>query len=138
MTPKLNFPDLTKINTPVLFLDDDTLARMRAWAHGVERLTTDGQWLQTKPAFNPGTTYRACPAPLEPDYVDWSQVAAPFNWHARDEDGAGAFYEYEPQQGRRTWRQIEGDYVPSHSHASYRRGTVDWRDSLISRLEVEG
>lgn len=135
---KLHFDDLTAITAPFGLLDDDTQQRLRAWPHGLELFTMNGWEGKLVPFWGCAATYRARPAPLVPDYVDWSHVAAPFNWYARDANGDGFFYENKPSIGGNGWSCGDGTYCRSAAHASCRRGTVDWRDSLISRPEVEG
>jgi hypothetical protein len=141
MTDKLNFPDLTKITAPLGLLDDDTYARLCAWSHGLE-YWDGGEWVGTTtkaPRRGGCWVYRARPAPLVPDSVDWSHVAEPYDWHARDESGSRSFYTRKPDLTATYWR-LEGrqwEAADSAAVASYRRGTVDWRDSLISRPGAE-
>jgi hypothetical protein len=135
---RLHFADLTAITAPFGLLDDDTQARLHAWRHGWEWLGPDGKWQPTDAlGLSHAATYRARPAPLVQDTVDWSHVAEPYNWHARDESGQGFFFEEEPTKYDFYWT-ADGKYRSSAAHASYRPGTVDWRDSKISRPGVKG
>jgi hypothetical protein len=142
MTDKLHFADLTWITAPFGLLDDDTQERLLEWPHGVELFCVDlaGKctWSVVRATFAPWQTYRASLEPLVPDSVDWSHVGPAVNWIARDEDGAVWGYAARPMAGDSPWFfrswagwRIDG-LIPS-----YRRGTVGWRDSLISRPGVE-
>jgi hypothetical protein len=137
MTEKLHFDDLTQITAPPVFLDDDTFNRLSAWPHGLEFWVGNG-WSTPQMACvlrNNAFVCRARPAPLAPDIVDWSQVTV--DWIARDQFGcAYGFFKRPTLASGAIWNQrcyrIDG-LIPS-----YRLGTVDWRDSLISRPGVEG
>jgi hypothetical protein len=138
---RLHFDDLTAITAPFGLLDDDTQARLRAWPHGVESFANYGAgWFSNPtPYWTSCYTYRARPAPLEPDYVDWSQVGPAVNHIARDEDGEVWGYEAKPRL-HDPCRNASAGHSVRHADRlfpSYRRGTVDWRDSLISRPGVE-
>ena len=136
---RLHFDDLTAITAPFGLLDDDTQKRLQVAPYGVELLRANGAWLlPVSSSLFPNLTYRARPAPLVQDIVDWSHVAPPFNWHARDAHGCGHFYTHKPISNISLWLLTDGDIQSSSAHASYRRGTVDWRDSLISRPGVKG
>lgn len=138
---RLHFDDLTAITAPFGLLDDDTRQRLHAWPHGWEFVTARGEWAVCyNPQFFRDYAYRARPAPLEPDYVDWSHVAEPFNWHARDENGYRFFYKAKPELGDGIWLDdlADNDMCEAAAVAGFVRGTVDWRDSLISRPGVEG
>jgi hypothetical protein len=135
---RLHFADLTAITAPFGLLDDDTQARLLGWPHGADLFYDGGEWVPNDDgAFFVDVTYRARPAPLTQDTVDWSDVAEPFNWHAREASGDGFFFEEEPTKNDLYWT-AGGKYRSSAAHASYVRGTVDWRDSLISRPGVKG
>lgn len=138
---KLHFDDLTKIIAPFGLLDDDTQQRLRAWPHGVEFFTARGAWVVCgHPSFFGDGAYRARPAQLEPDYVDWSQVGPAVNYIATDEDGEVWGYEMEPMISTIGWQAQKRRAVryADRLFPSYRPGAVGWRDSLISRPGVEG
>ena len=140
--PKLNFPDLTKITAPPGLLDDDTYDRMCAWPHGLE-YWDGGRWIVTTPKM-PGRgtwfVYRARPAPLVPDSVDWSHVGPAVNWIARDKSGVTGF-ECKPLYNdvHGEWFYSSGRVVinANHMFPSYRPGTTPPCDSLISRPGAE-
>ncbi len=71
------------------------------------------------------------PAPTKPS-VDWSQIAEPFNWIARDEDGLAYAMTERPEAFTSSWSG--GDYRRIDDLIqSYRPGSCNWRDSLICR-----
>ena len=72
------------------------------------------------------------PEPLTPDTIDWSHVAPEWKFMARDESGRAYLYEIGPVLKTNQW-MTEPYAALAQSHASYRRGTVDWRDSLVRR-----
>ena len=82
-------------------------------------------------AFN----YRIAPAPaLVPDSIDWSHVAPEFRWMARDLSENAFLYTTPPSGLARVWTTRIASYtVNARSFASYKRGTVDWKDSLVER-----
>ena len=65
-----------------------------------------------------------------PDSIDWSHVAPEWKYMARDEEGDVWFYELYPTAYDDHW---SGEATRASSHASYKRGTVDWKDSLVKR-----
>ncbi len=90
------------------------------------------EWVDEAPPPEP------TPATTKPS-VDWSQIAEPFDWIARDQDGRTFAIDKEPAADGANWlakdarcRRIDG-LIPS-----YRPGTCDWRDSLICRPGKEG
>lgn len=78
------------------------------------------------------TPYRIAPEPLIPDSINWEHVAPEFKWMARDEDGRAYMFREEPRLERNEWVSSPAGSL-AVSFASYRRGTVDWRDSLVRR-----
>lgn len=74
-----------------------------------------------------------------PDYINWDHVAPEYKWMARNGWGSAKLYISRPQilqQG--DWHGWpDGDSITAGTHASYKRGTVDWKDSLVSREEWE-
>lgn len=127
--------DLTKIDRPFGLLDPETQEALRKWEHGVECFNATSVWCEPiNMVFFAHCTYRARPAPLVPDTIDWSHVAPEWKWMARDEDGLVYFYTGKPNMGAYNWDSIsEWEYCTAF--ASYRRGTVAWQDSLVQRPE---
>lgn len=72
--------------------------------------------------------------PVEPDSIDWSHIGPDFKWMARDEDGNCYIYRNKPAIYSYFWKGGLGDDVlVNNLFTSYRRGTVDWTDSLVER-----
>lgn len=125
--------DLTKITTPFGLLDKETQAALRAHGGPLEVFTSSG-WRDVS-FFSGGlsSTYRVKPAALIPDSIDWSHVAPELKWMARDADGSAYLFPEEPKFFGSMW--TGNDFREVAAFASYRRGTVDWRDSLVRRPE---
>lgn len=69
------------------------------------------------------------------DTINWDHVAPEFKWMARDEDGKCWLYEKKPSQRKCVWDQDSSMWANGFS--SYRKGTVDWKDSLVIRPGCE-
>lgn len=82
------------------------------------------------PFVQPDTAYRAI---AMPDQIDWTHVADWVLAIARDEDGRVHGYDHEPKPAEIAWIPNGGadQFCEMFSHASYRRGTCDWRNSLM-------
>jgi hypothetical protein len=89
-------------------------------------------WTKAAPTWAEWKIYRIAPEPLVPDSINWDHVAPEWKWLARDENGKAYLFAEKPRMVRTEWISC-----PAASHASsfasYRRGTVDWRDSLVIR-----
>jgi hypothetical protein len=84
------------------------------------------------PSWRDDFIYRIAPEPLIPDSINWDHVAPEYNYMARDEDGGAVLFRRPPQQHLRQW----GGFAfcgNAQDFTSYRRGTVDWKDSLVIR-----
>lgn len=75
------------------------------------------------------------------DEIDWSHVAPEYKFMARDDLSESAFIHTEAAfldggkwEHRGFWHS-DGDSVQANAFASYKRGTCDWRDSLVRRPE---
>lgn len=71
------------------------------------------------------------------DEIDWSHVAPEFEWMARDKSGHCRVYSSKPEvldDYPNCWLSVywRGDVK---AFASYKRGTCDWRNSLVRRPE---
>jgi len=67
-----------------------------------------------------------------PDSIDWTHVSTDIYCMARDAGGNCFGYLSEPEQLTNTWktcRYING--LNMLGFASYKRGTVDWKESLV-------
>jgi len=123
--------DLTKITTPFGLLDPETQEALRKWEHGWDYYSGKDGWLEwPDPSWSTIGTYRARPAPLVPDAIDWSHVAPEWKWMARDEDGTAWLSEFRPEQLASCFGSGTAD---ARAFSSYRRGTVAWQDSLVER-----
>ena len=111
---------------------------MQHFADGgeVERKRPFSDW-ETEvdnPAWNwEGRCYRK--AVIKPS-IDWSHVAERFDWMATDEDGETYAYEREPSIRNNIWG-ASGVHVRVVAFASFKPGTCDWKDSLVSRKEAD-
>ncbi len=72
------------------------------------------------------------------DSVDWSQIARPFDWIARDEDGAVFAFDCAPTVECDVWNSDGRQRRIDALIPSYDPGTCGWRDSLICRPGKEG
>lgn len=72
--------------------------------------------------------------PSTPDTIDWSHVHPDYNYMARDANGSCYLFKNRPEIKVATW--LSGFAMRWRSvdtHASYKRGTTDWKDSLVIR-----
>lgn len=67
-----------------------------------------------------------------PDSINWDHVSPEWKYMARDLDGSVWFFIVEPEKRQGFW-ESGGDNDLVKSFASYVRGTVDWKDSLVKR-----
>jgi len=72
-----------------------------------------------------------------PDSINWDHVAPEWKWMARDVFGDVRLYQSEPRvkPPRMVWSSTPHVCAPIDGFASYTRGTVDWKDSLVRRPE---
>ena len=93
--------------------------------------------IAARPCWDDELCYRIAPEPLTPDTINWEHVSAEINAIARHSDDRATCFGKIPTLCHRFW-----DYgVPlgrADVFASYRRGTVDWKDSLVIRPGYEG
>lgn len=92
------------------------------------------------PGFHPTDRYqiRRKEAPLVPDSIDWSHVSPEWKFMARDMDGKVYLYTDAPKLGATdmwTLSTPRGLHLGGRAFVSYKRGTVDWKDSLVVRPE---
>lgn len=115
----------------------ELLPIIQAYADGAEVewfRSRDSSWVDLKnPYFDHLTEYRI---KQTPDSIDWSHVSTEYKWMARDEGGGVFIYRETPEKGRVFWfdSYVNGD-IDATVFSSYKRGTVDWRDSLVKRPE---
>lgn len=101
----------------------------------IELLANCKHWTRATPDWSKHCTYRIAPEPLIPDFIDWNHVAPEFNFMARDKNGRLYLFGGEPRPEDDMWSGF-GPAAKAHVFASYRRGTVEWKDSLVRRPEA--
>ena len=65
--------------------------------------------------------------------IDWSHVAYDFSWLAVDQDEEVFFFTTKPTKSDIDWC-CDGNVVNAGAFESYKRGTCNWKDSLIERV----
>lgn len=129
MTEHKPFKDLTDAEKGALLLAHHEGKQIQHRWHPADNWTSG-----TYPVWLPQCIYRIVPEPLIPDSIDWSHVAPEWKFMARDEDGGVCFYKTRPNRMTEYWETLETNYTSAPvGFASYRRGTVDWKDSLVVR-----
>lgn len=108
--------------------DDDSL-EIETWFNGA--------WVYIEsPCFLDNSEYRI--KPTKPS-IDWSHLHPDYVQIAVDEDGRGfAFTSGDLEQAYGVWRSgKEVGHVILAGFKSFKRGTCDWKDSLVQRPEGE-
>ena len=72
-----------------------------------------------------------------PDIINWDHVAPEFKYMARDQDGYSYLYNVKPHTDGKTWCVEDAKVTKPENYASYKRGNVDWKDSLVIRPGCE-
>lgn len=98
----------------------------------IEFVRSDGAWEITQPHWYRDVVYRIAPEPLIPDFIDWSHVAPEVVAIARGPgcEFAACYLSIPSMRGDHWFAALMGY---TNLFASYRRGTVDWKDSLVRR-----
>lgn len=68
-----------------------------------------------------------------PDTINWDHVAPEFKYMARDGYGNACLYEDKPTVSGFNSYACTNKFVTVKGHASYRKGTADWKESLVIR-----
>ena len=129
--------DLTKITTPFALLDDETREALKAHGGPYEYWGfSAAEWLISKrPRWATGIIYRV--APGTKDSINWDHVSGKFICMARDANGWAYVYTAKPKTAHYSviWICDGDDAFPAivDAVASYKRGTCDWKDSLVFR-----
>ena len=108
---------------------------MQAYVDGdeVESCTGEEWWVNEHPVWNwPSVDYRIAKTP---DTINWDHVAPEFKYMARDDEGYGLLFKLKPRLGKYHWVSSYSMYAGTFS--SYRKGTTDWKDSLVIRPGCE-
>lgn len=110
---------------------------MQAYVDGEEiEHRTSGGWLSVKyPLWHwkRSLDYRVAKTQ---DSINWDHVAPEFICHARNEDGSVFLCSNKPKIGVGEWYN-RGQSINIYYFTSFKRGTVDWEDSLVMRPGVE-
>lgn len=77
--------------------------------------------------------YRIAPEPKIPDSIDWSHVAPEFRFMARNHDGAAFVHTEAPRRLNTVWISSTKSHRVERLLASYKRGNMEWQDSLVER-----
>ncbi|WP_420415264.1 hypothetical protein [Roseibium sp.] len=74
-----------------------------------------------------------------PDSINWDHVAPEYKWMVRIDSGEPWLFENRPLlHNGNYWCRDQGDSARASCISSYKRGTVDWKDSLVERPSGEG
>jgi len=101
----------------------------------IELLDNSKHWTRATPDWSKYCTYRIAPEPLIPDSINWDHVAPEWKFMARDKDRDAWLFDILPNERDDAW--WGRDFTRARHFASYRRGTVDWKDSLVRRPEAK-
>jgi hypothetical protein len=127
------FGQLTRIERALLLLAHHEGKQIEYLAGG------DGCWMEPigRPSWTAHTVYRIAPEPPTPDSINWEHVSDEVNAIARDHNFQFAYcYGKVPNKMNWSW---DGRCIGNvRCFSSYRRGTVDWKDSLVIRPGYEG
>jgi hypothetical protein len=86
------------------------------------------------PSWNRDLCYRIAPEPLIPDSINWDHVHSNWRFLARNKAGFPYLYQDAPHRDETRWFDGNCDFGDSaNTFSSYKRGTVDWKDSLVIR-----
>lgn len=115
----------------------EMIAVMQAYVDGqqIESKTTDGK--KWGLCFKPSWDFRFVDYRISttPDSIDWSHVAPEWKCMARDFNGVSFLYQDKPNIENGCW-DTNSNYITANYFASYKRGTVDWKESLVMRPET--
>ena len=76
-----------------------------------------------------------------PDSINWDHIAPGYKWMARGKNGQAFIYGSRPNyspHGMCVSGFLNAPGDSANVLASYKRGTVDWKDSLVERPSGEG
>lgn len=119
------FGDLTR---------DEKLALFGAWLDGskieLRHSEADPWHMLSYPAWDENCYYRIQQIS---DSINWDHVAPQFKFMARDKGGSTWLYRGQPRMDIQSWAYPDAEYGNVTCFASYKKGTVDWKDSLVER-----
>lgn len=90
-------------------------------------------WIGGEPQWCWGTSHY-CIIETKPS-IDWSQVSEKFRFLATDDDGRTYMYVQEPELTSFSW--YSQDHASADVFKSFKKGDVDWKDSLVKRPETK-
>ena len=119
---------------------EEKVALFEAWVYGktIQLFVEAFGWqdVDPKPSWRDEVHYRIKPEEKVPDCIDWSHVHPDYKWLARNDSGRTCLFTRKPALMKIIWEPRLGcKYVRAEGFASYKRGTVDWTDSLVQRPE---
>jgi len=125
--------DLTKITAPLALLDGETGKALKAHGGPYEYWRFHrAEWASSNsPSWTLGIIYRVAPATK--DTINWDHVVGEFICMARDKSDACYLYTKTPQMHLHEWDDDTTLFCQANGFASYKRGTCDWKDSLVFR-----
>lgn len=132
MTPHKPFGEMSDAEKGALLLAHHEGKRIELHDH------LDGWERCTNPQFLADFIYRIAPEPKVPDSIDWEHVSDDVVAIARcgNDRPASLFSKRPPVLEEGLW--IGNSVGCAGLFASYRRGTVEWQDSLVIRPGYEG
>lgn len=121
---------------------EDKIKVMQAYLDGKKiesRSIPNGEWSEffLEPNWNwEELEYRVSEIP---DSIDWTHVAPQYKFMARENNGETYLFANEPHiytssvSGGHWYDTYNGDLADASVFASYKKGNVDWKDSLVKR-----
>lgn len=106
-----------------------------AWVDGaeIEWLNNRGRWEpKTLDHWYEHTQYRVKQTPHS---IDWSHVAKHINVMVGYPNSVVLLLSKLPERVQKGWEVENYAYINAENFASFKRGTVDWKDSLVLRPE---
>lgn len=106
-----------------------------AWVDGAEiEYEFDGRWFPMLGFyFMDDVQYRVKPTPHS---IDWSHVDARLIVLVGHPGGGVVLVTKKPEKLGDTWKYpLSADLINAEYFASFKRGTIDWKDSLVLRPE---
>jgi hypothetical protein len=101
----------------------------------IEFMATPGLWFRIPKGCGllDWHIYRIATEPLIPDSINWDHVAPEWKFVTRDHDGRARLHYAKPHLNPGACRWASSSFIGAEYFASYKRGTVDWKDSLVIR-----
>lgn len=100
-------------------------AEVEQWCEHTQSWLSGSLW----PRFS-ASKYRLKPIPHS---IDWSHVAKHINVMVGYPSGVVLLLSKLPERVQKGWEVENYAYINAENFASFKRGTVDWKDSLVLR-----